>query len=186
MKKIQPSPALVISLIALFVALGGTSYAAITTLPANSVGTTQLKNRAVTAAKLNASALSDYLKYGGALPSGMTEVGDWGSGASYGGGSWPVVSFAVPLATGLDGDHTIYVTGASATHCPDAGRAARGYLCVYQDVNYNAFTPEDTDIFNPESQLRPPGTGTNGFSIIVGPPNTAGWSISGTYAVRAP
>jgi hypothetical protein len=47
-----PSPALVISLIALFVALGGTTYAA-TSLPANSVGTTQLKNGAVTASKLN-------------------------------------------------------------------------------------------------------------------------------------
>lgn len=47
-----PSPALVISLIALFVALGGTTYAAVN-LPANSVGTAQLKNNAVTAAKIN-------------------------------------------------------------------------------------------------------------------------------------
>jgi hypothetical protein len=38
----KPSPALVISLIALFVALGGTSYAA-TNLARNSVGTKQLK-----------------------------------------------------------------------------------------------------------------------------------------------
>jgi hypothetical protein len=43
---------LVISLIALFVALGGTTYAA-TSLPANSVGTKQIKNGAVTASKLN-------------------------------------------------------------------------------------------------------------------------------------
>jgi hypothetical protein len=51
-KKLRaPSPALVISLIALFVALGGTTYAA-TSLPANSVGTKQIKNKAVTAAKL--------------------------------------------------------------------------------------------------------------------------------------
>jgi len=46
-----PSPAFVISLIALFVALGGTTYAA-TSLPANSVGTRQIKNKAVTADKL--------------------------------------------------------------------------------------------------------------------------------------
>jgi hypothetical protein len=46
-----PSPALVISLIALFVALGGTTYAA-TSLPKNSVGTKQLKNSAVTAPKI--------------------------------------------------------------------------------------------------------------------------------------
>jgi hypothetical protein len=47
-----PSPALVISLIALFVALGGTTYAA-TSLPKNSVGTNQIQNKAVTPAKIN-------------------------------------------------------------------------------------------------------------------------------------
>jgi hypothetical protein len=46
---------MVVSLIALFVALGGTSYAAIT-LPKNSVGTKQIKNDAVTASKLSSSA----------------------------------------------------------------------------------------------------------------------------------
>ena len=53
-RRFMPSPAMVISLIALFVALGGTSYAAITALPINSVGTKQIKNGAVTAAKLHA------------------------------------------------------------------------------------------------------------------------------------
>ncbi len=63
-----PSPALVIALIALFVALGGTSYAAINALPKNSVGTKQLKknavtgvkikNKAVTASKINTSGLT--------------------------------------------------------------------------------------------------------------------------------
>jgi hypothetical protein len=47
-----PSPALVISLIALFVALGGTTYAA-TSLPKNSVGTAQLKKGAVTKQKIS-------------------------------------------------------------------------------------------------------------------------------------
>lgn len=42
--------------LALFVALGGTSYAA-ATLPANSVGTPQLKNHAVTPPKLSASTI---------------------------------------------------------------------------------------------------------------------------------
>ena len=52
----RPSPGLVVGIIALFVALGGTSYAAIVTLPKNSVGTAQIKNGAVTAGKINASA----------------------------------------------------------------------------------------------------------------------------------
>jgi cytoskeletal protein RodZ len=52
-----PSPALVISLLALFVALGGTSYAAIT-LPKNSVGAKQLKKNAVTGAKIKNGAVT--------------------------------------------------------------------------------------------------------------------------------
>lgn len=52
-----PSPALVISLIALFVALGGTSYAAIH-LPRNSVGTKQLKKNAVTTRKIRKHAVT--------------------------------------------------------------------------------------------------------------------------------
>jgi len=52
-----PSPALVISLIALFVALGGTSYAAIH-LPRNSVGTKQLKKNAVTTRKIKKHAVT--------------------------------------------------------------------------------------------------------------------------------
>jgi hypothetical protein len=48
----RPSPALVISCVALTVALGGTSYATVLQVPKNSVGTPQLKNSAVTTAKV--------------------------------------------------------------------------------------------------------------------------------------
>ena len=57
-RRFTPSPAFVVSLIALFVALGGTSYAAITALPARSVGTTQLKNNAVTGPKIKNGAIT--------------------------------------------------------------------------------------------------------------------------------
>ncbi len=53
----RPSPALVISIIALVVALGGTSYAAFR-LPKNSVGAAQLKRGAVTGTKLRKGAVS--------------------------------------------------------------------------------------------------------------------------------
>ena len=53
-----PSPALVIALIALFVALGGTSFAAINALPKNSVGTKQLKKNAVTGVKIKNGAVT--------------------------------------------------------------------------------------------------------------------------------
>ncbi len=51
-----PSPAFVLALVALFVALGGTTYAA-TSLPKNSVGTKQLKNSAVTSKKIKNGAV---------------------------------------------------------------------------------------------------------------------------------
>jgi hypothetical protein len=46
-----------VATLALFVALGGTSYA-VTSLPSSSVGTSQLKNASVTAAKLHSHSVS--------------------------------------------------------------------------------------------------------------------------------
>lgn len=53
----SPSPALVVAVIALIVALGGTGYAAVT-LPAHSVGSKQLKRRAVTTSKIHHGAVT--------------------------------------------------------------------------------------------------------------------------------
>ena len=47
-----PSPAMLVALTALFVALGGTGYAATRLLPPNSVGEHQLRNSAVTSSKI--------------------------------------------------------------------------------------------------------------------------------------
>jgi hypothetical protein len=52
----KPSPATLIALLALFVALGGSSYAALQ-LPTGSVGTKQLKNGAVTSKKVRNNSL---------------------------------------------------------------------------------------------------------------------------------
>jgi hypothetical protein len=52
----SPSAGLVVAIVALIVALGGTSYAAFS-LPKNSVGTKQIKNGAVTGSKINLSTL---------------------------------------------------------------------------------------------------------------------------------
>lgn len=53
----RPSAALVVSFVALFVALGGVGWAAVN-LPANSVGTRQLKNGAVTIRKIRNNAVN--------------------------------------------------------------------------------------------------------------------------------
>jgi hypothetical protein len=56
MKRHNASPAIVISFIALIVAMGGTGYAAIS-IPKNSVGTPQLRNGAVTKQKIAPNTL---------------------------------------------------------------------------------------------------------------------------------
>ena len=71
LKSRRPSPALVVSVIALSVALGGTSYAAIV-LPANSVGTKQIKKNAVTTAKVKDGSLLRADFGAGQLPPGAT------------------------------------------------------------------------------------------------------------------
>src|SRR5688572_20929653 len=48
----RPSPAMVVACIALLVALGGTSIAAVTAIAPNSVGTPQIRANAVTTAKI--------------------------------------------------------------------------------------------------------------------------------------
>jgi hypothetical protein len=65
----RPSPALVISLVALFVALGGTGYAALK-LPNNSVGSSQIKTGAVRSSEVKDGSLKlkDFGK--GQIPTG--------------------------------------------------------------------------------------------------------------------
>lgn len=65
------NPALVISLVALFVALGGSSYAALK-LPRNSVGNKQIKASAVTSPKVKDRSLLAKDFRAGQLPQGAT------------------------------------------------------------------------------------------------------------------
>jgi len=55
----RPSPAIVVSVIALFVALGGTLYAAVTKLlPKNSVGSSQVINGSLQKADISKKAIA--------------------------------------------------------------------------------------------------------------------------------
>jgi hypothetical protein len=64
----RPSPAMLVAILALVVALGGTGYAAVK-LPAGSVGTKQLKKKAVTGAKIARNAVTSSKIKNGSLSS---------------------------------------------------------------------------------------------------------------------
>lgn len=104
-----PSPAFVVSLIALFVALGGTTYAA-TSLPKNSVGTKQLKKDAVTGAKIKDGAVTAAK----INPAGLTVPN-----ASQAGNS--------SLLGGFPANHFLPATGTAANSDQLGGAAASAY-----------------------------------------------------------
>jgi hypothetical protein len=136
----RPSPALIISFIALLVAMTGTGYAAIT-LPKNSVGTRQLKNNAVTTAKVkNGSLLSSDFK-AGQLPAGARGLqGAQGPAGLQGprGAQGPPGAAANVRLTTADGGAVPVSTGdsgiAASASCP-AGMFAIGGGGVTQNGN---------------------------------------------------
>jgi hypothetical protein len=107
--KHRPSPAMVIAIVALIVALGGTGYAAIK-LPANSVGTAQLKKDAVTSIKVkNGSLLAGDFK-AGQIPAGP-EGPAGGAGPAGPAGPFPD---ALPAGKTIRGAYNIGATAAAA------------------------------------------------------------------------
>jgi len=77
--------------LALIVALGGTSYAAIV-LPANSVGSRQLKKRAVTNSKLRANAVTSATVRNGSLRAKDFKAGQLPAGPAGPAGATAIVS----------------------------------------------------------------------------------------------
>lgn len=244
-----PSPAMTVALTALFVALGGTGYAAtqlrasghaqssarthkkpkrsdasldsslfnklaaklndsskdlaglnaylaITAVPnakhATSADAATNAGHATSADQLGGVGAGAYQQYGATLPSGQTESGEWGVGgdaaSSYpgtGAGARTFPQYPVALGAAIDGAHTIYVSGASATHCAAPGQSDPGYLCVYQTVVQNAQVGGSTNIINPEAGGSP-GAGKFGFAIFASAVVGGVWSVGGIYSVTAP
>ena len=92
-----PSPAMIVACMALVVALGGVSYAAVV-LPANSVGTTQVKKSAITGAKIGKNAVT-----GAKVKNGTLMAGDFMAGQLPAGPQGPKGDMGIQGAPGLPG-----------------------------------------------------------------------------------
>lgn len=192
-----PSPALAVSLVALVMALGGTSYAAFT-LPNNSVGTKQLKNGAVTTPKLkNGAVTASKLNTTGVtvpnalqansltpLPSGQSESGAFSGGGGTSTSGWFGFDVTYPraLATAIANNHIIDTTATpDPTHCPGPGKAAAGYLCLYFQYHSNVGTVYGYSTNYPYSAVSP-SVGVGFYAPITGTFSYA----NGVWTVTAP
>jgi hypothetical protein len=157
---------MVIAIVALIVALGGTGYAAIK-LPANSVGTAQLKKDAVTSLKVkNGSLLAGDFKAGqipagpegpagspggagpagpfpDALPSGKTVRGAYnigGTAAAAGALANSSISFVYAFATAPTVKIVLQGAAAPAECSGNATfpQAQAGFVCIYEESKTNS------------------------------------------------
>jgi hypothetical protein len=194
MRRFRPhlNHATAVAYLALFVALGGGAYAA-TQLPANSVGTRQLKNGAVTPAKLkhgSLSASSTSPPFTETLPSGKTLRGTWEvEGYVEGTGFYHLASGAISFGHRLakaPAAHVIPQDGASTAHCPGtvkAPSAARGQLCLYTSFESNAtLYLSDTTSANGIGATR---FGVGLQAVPVTRTEEAFYGARGTWAVKA-
>jgi hypothetical protein len=162
----RPSPALVVSGIALLFALGGTSIAAVSALPANSVGPAQLKanavistkiaNNAVTNAKLGKNAVTSSKVADGSLTAndfapGQIPAGPQGPAGPSGISGWQLVE--------VDSASNATPTKQLSATCPSGKRVLGGGLQIlgagkqyiasnggYPSANGTAFTGEGQNI----------------------------------------
>jgi hypothetical protein len=100
----RPTPGLVVGCVALTVALGGTSFAAVSALPRSSVGTVQLKNNAVTTKKLAGSAVTSAKVKNGSLLSSDFKAGQLPAG--------PTGPQGPPGSPGVNALETVNATSA--------------------------------------------------------------------------
>jgi hypothetical protein len=206
MQRPRATYANVVATLALFVALGGTGYAAVS-LPRNSVGAAQIKPHSIDNSKIKKGSLltsafkkghlprglrgdagpagpkGDSFTLATTLPSGQTEYGAYGvygvGGGLVGGG----VDFRIPLAAGLAATQTHFIAGQQFTpQCPGFQQAAAGELCVYQT---NATNTVFAGIFG-TTGMTVAGTSATGFQIYFTAPGAVGADSFGEWAVTAP
>lgn len=164
-KKRRPSPATVLSLLALFVSLGGVSYAATTIgssqIKNNSVASKDIKNSTILSkdlARKTRSALKGARGATGATgPAGPTGAAGRSALSSLASGEriygtfgvqgqgpnlWTGVTFPVPAPTPVDSRHVVLagndtLTGDGCTGSTTNPVSAPGYVCIYPHISGN-------------------------------------------------
>jgi len=128
-----------IAFLALFLALGGTSYAAIK-LPANSVGSKQIKNKAVTPKKVSPAAVKLFRGKRGARgatgapgPTGLT--GPQGPAGPSNGTAYGFASSSVPAGIATTEAPVLSLPGAGLVTTFSAGLVATATITITQTAN---------------------------------------------------
>lgn len=146
-RRFAPAPGTVIACIALLIALGGTSYAAVSQLvPRNSVGTAQLKADAVTSAKVKNGSLQRVDFRAGQVPAGPAgpagPTGPQGSKGDKGDRGDPgllgpiaVRSASVSVPGGGTPENGFYSTAAVERTCDSDERAISAGTGWSVDIN---------------------------------------------------
>lgn len=131
-----PSPAMLIACVALAVSLGGTSYAAFV-LPANSVGTKQLKNGAVTKSKIARKTIAALRGAKGATgpagPAGATGPAGPGGAAGPAGAQGPPGPVSLVYVTSGPWDLPAGTQDTEVVNCPAGMVASGGGGFTYSD-----------------------------------------------------
>ena len=173
----MPSPAMAVAVIALFVALGGTGYAAGNAILSSPSKAQIIKIVKGVAPTLNVAGLAP-------LPSGKSESGLFGGGGADTSKDWigVAINYPRPLAAAITDAHIIDVRGGSDTHCAGAGKADPGYLCLY---NEDTDATTGTNFYSDEGTLFPAAQGKFGVVLywVVG--GTGGY-VGGSWTVTAP
>jgi hypothetical protein len=113
----RPSPALIVAIVALIVALGGTSYAALY-LPSNVVGTSQLKKGAVTTRKIKNGAVTGNKVAANTITGGNIQLSTLGTVPS------ATSATSATTANGLDGVQIVAGPTVSTSSTQGQGTAA--------------------------------------------------------------
>jgi hypothetical protein len=182
--RLRPSPAMVVAFIALFVAIGGSSYA-VTRLPPKSVGAKQIRTGAVRTVHIARNAVTGAKIKNGSITGADIKVSSLGgvasaavatnathAGAAAGVDKITYVSAAggVPPAPPPDpatGNQPTVVSGASAT-CPAGTLVSGGGVGVVDNVNtsvVDSFPEPGGHAWTARVDNSDPGAG-HGFTVV--------------------